>query len=164
MLRWGLSTISHLIGLYWIDPNGGCRSDAVAVHCNFSGGVAKTCLVPVQQRAARKSWNGESIWFSALSGGFQVVHNHACTYSYKVIGPFYCLQLSYDIPKNQVQSLQASSHHASQNFKYFCRNSAASVIFRTSNGKEITASQTIYDGCQVQSISATEFPHCIHIF
>ena len=60
------------IGIYWIDPNGGCRSDAVTVHCNFTGGVAKTCLLPIQERVERQSWDGESIWFSDLSEGFQV--------------------------------------------------------------------------------------------
>lgn len=60
------------LGLYWIDPNGGCRSDAVAVQCNFTDGVAKTCLLPVQQRLEHTSWSGESIWFSSLSKGFQV--------------------------------------------------------------------------------------------
>lgn len=72
------STIMQLIttvfatGFYWIDPNGGCSNDAVEVHCNFSGGVPKTCLLPVQKKAERKNWEGESIWFSLLEGGFQV--------------------------------------------------------------------------------------------
>ena len=61
-----------LAGLYWIDPNGGCRSDAVAVHCNFTGGTAKTCLLPEQGRADSRSWTGESVWFSDLSEGFEV--------------------------------------------------------------------------------------------
>lgn len=58
-------------------------------------------------------------------------------------------QFSYDIPKSQVQSIRAGSRHASQNFRYICHNSAASVIFRTNNGKEISATDTLYNGCQV---------------
>lgn len=60
-----------LAGNYWVDPNGGCNSDAIQVYCNFTDGVAKTCVTPEKQQAARKSWSGDSIWFSSLSGGFK---------------------------------------------------------------------------------------------
>lgn len=59
-------------GLYWIDPNGGCPSDAIQVHCNFTNGVAKTCISPVSGEAERQPWSGSSIWFSNLNGGFKV--------------------------------------------------------------------------------------------
>lgn len=45
----------------------------MVVHCNFTDGVPKTCLLPVQRRAELRSWSGDSIWFSSLSGGFQVL-------------------------------------------------------------------------------------------
>lgn len=61
-----------MIGLYWIDPNGGCRSDAVPVQCNFTGGIAKTCLLPIQQQVELKQWDDKSTWFSDISGGFEV--------------------------------------------------------------------------------------------
>ncbi len=59
-------------GNYWVDPNGGCSSDAIQVYCNFTGGVAKTCINPEKKEVARRSWSGDSIWFSSLSGGFKV--------------------------------------------------------------------------------------------
>ena len=31
-------------GFYWIDPNQGCSSDAILVHCNFTS--SETCLYP----------------------------------------------------------------------------------------------------------------------
>ncbi len=61
-----------LAGEYWIDPNGGCNSDAIRVFCNFTGGVAKTCIAPQKNEGERKNWAGESAWFSKLSGGFEV--------------------------------------------------------------------------------------------
>ena len=73
----GISQILYFdhnaLGYYWIDPNGGCNSDAVEVHCNFSRGVPKTCLMPVQNKVERKNWRKESMWFSSLSGGFKVI-------------------------------------------------------------------------------------------
>lgn len=65
-----------LLGHFWIDPNGGCTTDAVQVYCNFTDGVPKTCIAPQQSEAERKNWNGESIWFSGRSGGFQVDNMH----------------------------------------------------------------------------------------
>lgn len=59
-------------GNYWVDPNGGCNSDAIQVFCNFTDGVAKTCVTPEKKGAPRRSWSGDSIWFSSLSGGFKV--------------------------------------------------------------------------------------------
>lgn len=61
-------------GHYWIDPNGGCISDAVEVYCNFTDGVARTCIMPEKSEAERKSWVGDSIWFSSKEGGFKVIH------------------------------------------------------------------------------------------
>lgn len=114
-------------GLYWIDPNGGCSNDAVEVHCNFTEGVARTCISPAQNEVERKIWSGDSIWFSSLQGGFE---------------------LAYDIPKSQLEFMRAGARRATQTFTYRCRRSAAAVVFRTQNGKEITASKVIYDGCQ----------------
>ena len=57
---------------YWVDPNGGCTNDAVEVYCNFTDGVARTCVLPAKREAERKSWAGDSIWFSTLQGGFEV--------------------------------------------------------------------------------------------
>ena len=55
-------------------------------------------------------------------------------------------------------SKESSKHSSSQLppciaefLKYVCHNSDASLIFRASNGKEISATQTLYDGCKVIS-------------
>lgn len=36
--------ITALSGLYWIDPNLGCSSDAILVYCNFTSN--ETCIYP----------------------------------------------------------------------------------------------------------------------
>jgi len=60
-----------------VDPNGGCTSDAVEVYCNFTNGIARTCVLPTRRQAERKSWEGDSIWFSTFQGGFQVQSLHS---------------------------------------------------------------------------------------
>lgn len=64
--------VFHTIGHYWIDPNGGCISDAVEVYCNFTEGTAKTCIMPEKSQVERQQWTGDSVWFSSKQGGFQV--------------------------------------------------------------------------------------------
>ena len=70
------------LGHYWVDPNGGCNSDAIEVYCNFTAGVAKTCVLPDKKEAARRSWFGDSIWFSSLSGGFKVRSSDSFMFAY----------------------------------------------------------------------------------
>ena len=36
--------VTALSGLYWIDPNLGCSSDAILVYCNFTS--SETCIHP----------------------------------------------------------------------------------------------------------------------
>lgn len=67
-----LCSFGVLTGHYWVDPNGGCVDDVVEVFCNFTGGLAKTCVLPQRAEAERKAWSGDSLWFSSLQGGFQV--------------------------------------------------------------------------------------------
>lgn len=75
---------------------------------------------------------------------FQCRTNH-----YLHIDMLFFPQLNYDIPTSQLEFLRVGSRHATQTFTYHCRNSAASVIFRTQNNREITPTKVIYDGCQV---------------
>ena len=112
---------------YWIDPNGGCIADAVLVFCNFSTEAIKTCVHPVEKESNIQSWSGDSIWLSTFRGGFQ---------------------LSYTISKSQLQFIRTGSRYASQQFTYNCRNSEASVLFRTQSNKEISPTRVIQDGCQ----------------
>jgi hypothetical protein len=115
-------------GYYWIDPNGGCINDAVKVFCNFSSGEIKTCIHPVNDHSQMQSWrSGESIWFSNFNKGFQ---------------------LSYSIPKSQLKFIKIGSRYASQHFTYNCRNTEASLLFRTQDNKEIKPTDITHDGCQ----------------
>ena len=70
--------IIHLLysfpGLYWIDPNGGCISDAVEVFCNFSNSQqVKTCITANNRESSVKAWIGSSVWFSSLKDGYKVL-------------------------------------------------------------------------------------------
>ena len=40
------SIFSHFVGFYWIDPNLGCKSDAIRVYCNISDVEIATCVTP----------------------------------------------------------------------------------------------------------------------
>lgn len=62
-------------------------------------------------------------------------------------------QLSYSLPKSQLEFLRVGSRHGSQSLTYHCRNTAASVIFKTHNNKEIQASKVLTNGCQVRTES-----------
>ena len=31
-------------GVYWIDPNGGCRADSFQVQCDYEDGSCATCI------------------------------------------------------------------------------------------------------------------------
>lgn len=63
---------NHILGFYWVDPNGGCVKDAVEVFCNFSADHIKTCVHPIHKQANVQSWSSPSVWFSRFNGGFQV--------------------------------------------------------------------------------------------
>ena len=61
--------------------------------------------------------------------------------------------MSYVIPKSQLEHLRVGSRFGAQTFTYHCRNSAATVLFKTQNNKEISATNVLYDGCQVTTLS-----------
>ena len=62
------------------------------------------------------------------------------------------LQLSYNIPKSQLEFLRVGSRYGSQSVIYHCRNTAAAVVFKTHNNKEISASKILTDDCQVRTL------------
>lgn len=70
------------LGEYWIDPNQGCKMDAIKVYCNMETG--ETCLNANPSTVPRKNWwTSESsgrkhIWFGeSMNGGFQVRNYHS---------------------------------------------------------------------------------------
>lgn len=65
------------LGEYWIDPNQGCKMDAIKVYCNMETG--ETCVSANPSTVPRKNWwTSESsgrkhVWFGeSMNGGFQV--------------------------------------------------------------------------------------------
>lgn len=59
--------ITFVIGNYWLDPNGGCETDAFIATCNFTSKMVETCIYPKVKTSARKNWvineKEEYIWF-----------------------------------------------------------------------------------------------------
>ena len=48
-------------GIYWIDPDLGCESDAFQVYCNFSKKEeAKSCLIPPDSTIVSTASNREN--------------------------------------------------------------------------------------------------------
>ena len=38
--------VYHFVGFYWVDPNMGCKSDAIKVYCNITDHEIATCVTP----------------------------------------------------------------------------------------------------------------------
>lgn len=64
-------------GEYWVDPNQGCKLDAIKVYCNMETG--ETCISASPLTIPRKNWWTDSgaekkhVWFGeSMEGGFQV--------------------------------------------------------------------------------------------
>jgi len=70
------------VGEYWIDPNQGCKMDAIKVYCNMETG--ETCLSANPATVPRKNWwttessGKKHVWFGeSMKGGFQVRNYHS---------------------------------------------------------------------------------------
>lgn len=71
-----LTLLVYPVGLYYIDPNQGCISDAIKVFCNFD--TRETCIHAQPGSIARKNWFRSSetkkhVWFGeTINGGTEV--------------------------------------------------------------------------------------------
>ena len=148
------------------------------VFCNFSSGAVKTCVHPINGESSVKTWAGESVWFSKFKGGFKVEREREMLWRksereterggkemtiYSIFSqPFLSfffspspslflshIKINYALPKSQLQFLRVGSRYASQQFTYNCQYSEAALLFRSQTGKEMKATSTLYDGCQV---------------
>ena len=78
------------------------------------------------------------------------VFQNYCYIGLKILDTIFCCsQLSYSSGKSQLEYIRTGSRFGTQTFTYHCQNSAASVIFKTQDNKEIAASKLLHDGCQV---------------
>jgi len=123
-----MSDSNRKSGEYWVDPNGGCKDDAILVYCDFEHNA--TCINPKQKEIEKKQWyTGEK--------------------QYKWIGEFLETPISYHADSVQINFLKMLSKNATQVVTYHCRNSAAwfnsktkstegSMKLRDDKGEEIT--------------------------
>jgi len=110
--------------MYWIDPNRGCASDAINVHCNFTTGESQkiiTCVSPSKDMSVESQHWGDKIFSSSGDKYFDENHN---------LG-----KLEYVADQTQLKYLGLLSSEASQNITIHCRDTA--VWFnRVSGGYE----------------------------
>lgn len=114
-------------GEYWVDPNQGCKMDAIKVFCNMETG--ETCISASPQSTPRKRWWTDSgaekkhVWFGeTMDGGFQFSYGNA--------------ELPEDVLDVQLAFLRLLSSRASQNITYHCKNSIAYMDHASGNVKK----------------------------
>merc|ERR1719376_143352 len=97
---------------YWIDPNRGCKEDAIRVHCNFTEDEDKitTCVFPTKEMAVEKN-NWERKLFSASTDKYFNEHHE--------LG-----ELQYNADTTQLKYLGLLSSNARQNMTIHCRERA----------------------------------------
>ena len=47
---------SLFTGMYWLDPNGGSKEDAIFVQCNYRVSEIETCLFPLEEKYPLRNW------------------------------------------------------------------------------------------------------------
>lgn len=106
-------------GEYYLDPNGGAKTDAFKVFCDFSKSPVETCVKPTTIFQG-KEWNKK------ISQQFQWVGQDLETENGQVM---------YEPRPTQWNSLRLDHSHVRQNVTYNCKNSAA---YRTAEGGKET--------------------------
>jgi len=110
-------------GDYWVDPNGGSRSDAFQVHCDFTGTVT-TCIKP-STVFDKKEWTNEK------NSEFKWIGKDVEEETSEVM---------YSPSVSQWKTLRLSHRSAQQNVTYLCKNSPAEIKLMSSNNNELHAS------------------------
>lgn len=105
-------------GLYWIDPNMGCASDAIQVTCKFEHSVAMTCVSAKSDAdnmaVPMNSWSRK---MSAARKWFHADHKLA--------------EMTYEADKSQLTYLSYLSSEAFQTVTIHCENQA---VWNTTSG------------------------------
>merc|ERR1712142_151888 len=120
-------------GDYWLDPNGGAKTDAFKVYCDFSKNPVETCVRPTT------SFQGQE-WNKPVNKEFNWIGQDLEAESGQVM---------YEPRPTQWNSLRLDHTRARQNVTYNCKNSNAYrtiegakhtfVKFLASDSQEVTA-------------------------
>jgi len=89
--------------MYFIDPNRGCREDAIEVYCNRQ--TSESCILAQQPTTRNATWySGPSkhVYFGAMKGGSQFTYVNDAV---------------------QMTFLRLLTTQARQNVTYYCKNS-----------------------------------------
>lgn len=105
-------------GNYWLDPNRGCSSDAIQVHCNFTMEEVITCVKPRQQMAIKKNY-----WSELTHARKWFVEDHN-------LG-----NIEYEADMSQLTYLQYLSREAFQTVTVHCKNHAVYFDNKAGNHK-----------------------------
>lgn len=144
-------------GMFWIDPNGGCLSDAIMVHCNFTDmGDSITCIKPDTHGQAMSV--ERAAWSKKL------------THARKWLSEDHDLaNIDYQASASQLKYLSHLSREAYQTVTIHCKdqvvwydsskgNYEKAMHFMGSNQmvytpiiKKRISTQVIQDGCKSQS-------------
>jgi len=109
-------------GLYWIDPNRGCKEDAIRVHCNFTEDEIRTCVFPAKEMAVEKDHWAKKIASVSTDKYFNEHHE---------LG-----SLDYSAEHSQLKYLGLLSNNAVQNITVHCKEQAV-WLNQNTNGYEM---------------------------
>lgn len=99
-------------GDYWLDPNGGVKTDAIKVFCNFTETTVETCIDPTTEFDiyTMNSFKGPETghkWVAATANEIEAN------------------EITYQPTMTQWKTLKAGMRFARQNITYHCKNSLA---------------------------------------